>query len=169
MTYFIGIDPGSPITMCLVSSKGSWVAYAGDEQLAFKDKRGWTNSPELFSHFIRKWEMQVNGNLAMVIENVGPMPGEGIISASKFAGSIWMARTAAVMGGIPYHMVTPQKWKKHFGLAKEKDLARQKALQLFPKRAARLKYKKDHNFAEAALIARYQWELENENRGGIRK
>lgn len=156
---YLACDPGSPLTLALINPLGKWVAHAGEDLVSFKDKRGHTNSPELIVHLIKKWDDKTAYPLTVVIENVGPMPGEGIMSAAKFAGSIWLMRTAAIALGIPYVMVTPQKWKKHYGLAKEKDLARQKALHLWPERADWIKFKKNHDRAEAALMGKYGLEL----------
>jgi hypothetical protein len=49
--------------------------------------------------------------------------------------------------------VTPQKWKGHFGLTKDKNEALDMARMYWPE--AKLKLKKDINRAEALLIA--QW------------
>ena len=56
---------------------------------------------------------------------------------------------------IPYTLVTPQKWKKHFGLSKEKDHSRLLATRLYPNMADKFIRKKDDGRAEAILIAKY--------------
>ncbi len=53
------------------------------------------------------------------------------------------------------HFVTPSIWKKHYGLDADKEKSRLKALQLFPKSAAFFAKKKDHNKAEASLLASF--------------
>ncbi len=165
---FIGYDPGSPATMALISPSGNWVAYIGEDRVAAKTpKSGWQNVPEAINHYIEKWQSSFRGDveIQLVVENVGPMPGEGIVSACKFAGSIWLIRGICAAKGIKYHMVAPSTWKRHFKLSSDKELSRALAMQMFPKRIHRLKYKKDHNYAEAALLGRYQWEIENERSG----
>ena len=104
---YLGFDPGSPATLALITPKGNWAAYVGDDRIASKTPKGWTNIPEAFVHFIKEWQGKTGYDFEMVIENVGPMPGEGIVSASKFVGSIWMARTACVALELPYTMVAP--------------------------------------------------------------
>lgn len=58
---------------------------------------------------------------------------------------------------IPVHIVRPVDWKKHFGLPRDKEYARTKAIELYP--SLELSKKKHHNRAEALLIARYGWEV----------
>jgi crossover junction endodeoxyribonuclease RuvC len=54
-------------------------------------------------------------------------------------------------------IVEPPKWKRSFHLhGKDKEGARQLALQRFPSAHALLARKKDHQRAEAALIALFE-------------
>lgn len=59
--------------------------------------------------------------------------------------------------GARYEIVNPQVWKRAMmpGEAREKDAARQKALQLFPQAAEELKLKKHHNRGEALLLCEW--------------
>lgn len=59
--------------------------------------------------------------------------------------------------GLAHDIIQPQVWKKHFKLTADKDSARALAQRYYPD--ASLARKKDHNRAEALLIARYGWEL----------
>ncbi len=55
---------------------------------------------------------------------------------------------------VPLTIIEPTAWKKFHGLhGGDKELSRQRALQLFPSAHALLTRKKDHGRAEAALIA----------------
>jgi hypothetical protein len=60
--------------------------------------------------------------------------------------------------GASYEIVNPQVWKRHMmpGQARNKEAARQAANRMFPRAAADLKRKKDHNRAEAALLAEWR-------------
>jgi crossover junction endodeoxyribonuclease RuvC len=62
---------------------------------------------------------------------------------------------ALAAGGVPYTIVTPQKWKPAVGVLKgaDKEASRQRALQLFPDQATNLARKKDHARADAMLLA----------------
>lgn len=63
----------------------------------------------------------------------------------------------AAMYGIKREITQPQVWKRAMmpGEARDKEAARQKAIQLYPSIAEDLKLKKHHNRAEALLLAEY--------------
>ncbi len=97
------------------------------------------------------------GQCHVFLEKVGPMPKQGVVSMFGFGKGygIWIGILSALK--IPYTLVTPQSWKKEImgGGAKEKDAARIRAQQLFPKLSADLSRKKDIGRADALLIAEY--------------
>jgi hypothetical protein len=89
-----------------------------------------------------------------VVERVGPMPKQGVSSTFKFGRGLGLVE--GVLGGalVPISYVSPAVWNRHFGLAADKEQARQKAIKIWPASAADLfSRKKDHGRAEAALIA----------------
>jgi hypothetical protein len=94
-----------------------------------------------------------------VIERVGAMPGQGVVSMFNFGRAYGDVRGVVGALAIPVHYVTPQKWKKHYQLSSDKEECRGRALQLFPACADHFKRKKDHGKAEAALIAKYGAEM----------
>lgn len=156
--YTIGVDPGSPLTMTMLNPAGMWVAHAGGDVVANKAKVGWLNCDRKVTGLLRQWQRHANKGgvgVAAVIENVGPMPGEGIVSACKFAGSIWLVKGILTALDIPYTMTTPQEWKRGLKLTRDKGASVDLARTLFPDKAWRVKRKKDHDFAEAALLAHY--------------
>jgi hypothetical protein len=70
------------------------------------------------------------------------------------AGRSAPSRQPSRFCAIPLTIIEPSAWKKFHGLrGKDKELSRQRALQLFPAAHALLAHKKDHGKAEAALIA----------------
>jgi len=94
----------------------------------------------------------------VVLEEVGPMPRDGVRQAFSFGQSYATARTVALMLEIPLHLVRPQAWKGYFRLPGGdvgKELGRALALRRFPGSAKSFSLKKHHNRAEAALIALY--------------
>jgi Holliday junction resolvasome RuvABC endonuclease subunit len=91
----------------------------------------------------------------VIIERVGAMPKQGVSSTFKFGKAYGVAIGVVAALKIPVHFVTPGTWKKHFNLSADKEEARARALQLWPARAELFARKRDHNRAEAALIARY--------------
>lgn len=90
------------------------------------------------------------------VEAVHSMPGQGVASMFSFghaAGSV-MGVLAAMR--IPVTLVTPQRWKKAAGLiGTDKDAARSRAIQLWPRWGALGKKGEGQALADAALIARF--------------
>ena len=88
------------------------------------------------------------------MEQVHAMPKQGISSTWNFARAVGVISAVCELT-FPnsFTLVSPQKWKKHFGLTADKNEALDLARKLFPK--APLKLKKDINRAEALLIAEY--------------
>lgn len=88
-----------------------------------------------------------------VVEKVGARPGEAASGAFSFgytSGCI-----AGVLGAMQVPIVTPSPaaWKRALHLGSDKDLSRSRAIELFPTLASRLNRKKDHDRAEAVLLA----------------
>ena len=99
-----------------------------------------------------------------VVEMVGPMPKDGAVQAFRFGAAYSAAKTVVAMSGVPMHLVTPAMWKRHFriqGGPEGKEQARAMALRLFPASAEHFARKKDHNRAEAALLAKFASEVIN--------
>jgi crossover junction endodeoxyribonuclease RuvC len=93
-----------------------------------------------------------------IVERAGPMPAQGLGSTFKFGtvyGQVLGALQAAM---IPYKLVTPTRWKRHFGLDREKEASRRVAIERFPYAAHEFSLVKSHGRAEAALIALWWYE-----------
>ena len=102
----------------------------------------------------------INGYAAdfAIIEHVSPMPKEGVSSVWRFAAAYTTARITVMLMGIPVTLVRPNMWKKALLLKSGKDgkeQSRSRAISMFPECASRFARKKDHNRAEAALLAVY--------------
>jgi hypothetical protein len=84
--------------------------------------------------------------------------GQGMASLGSFMKQYGEIIGLLVGLGVPHEVVAPQTWKKDVfrGVGgSDKDAARQKAMQVFPVLAERLKLKKSHGLAEAVLLAHY--------------
>jgi len=146
----IGIDPGQTGAIAFLKRNMDL------EEVTFFDMptSGKHVDPILITHIIMGQglsDIRLCG-----IEDVHSMPKQGVASSFKFGRSLGVVE--GVIGAllIPYQMVRPQEWKKHYGLIrKEKDESRRTALKLYPTYAEELKRKKDIGRAEALLIARY--------------
>jgi Holliday junction resolvasome RuvABC endonuclease subunit len=104
---------------------------------------------------IREWLNKHDVQRAF-IERAGSMPGQGVASTFKYARAVGAIEATIALCLIPVEIVEPSIWKRHFRLpGKDKEVARQRALELFPAAHAALARKKDHGRAESALIALY--------------
>lgn len=95
------------------------------------------------------------GATHIYIESVHAMPKQGVSSSFNFGSGVGQINAVATLSGVPVTYVTPGKWKKHFRLPRDKDAARKRAIELFPKLSADLRRKKDADRAEALLIAKF--------------
>jgi hypothetical protein len=83
-------------------------------------------------------------------------PKDGRVGAFRY-GALWGGiRAVLACLDIPYELVTPGKWKAHYGLRQaHKEASRAKALMLFPDIAGSLCLKKHHGRAESVLITHF--------------
>ena len=156
MPYSIGIDPGLPGAIAILTPPGAF--FAVEDMPVMMSGKG--NA---------KVKNKVNGSaLAKIIKGFGVPPTDVIVyleQVSAFrdqgvAGVFSFGQSFGIVDGvisalsIPFVLVRPTVWKKEFGLLKqEKDVARTYAINLYP--AAGLERKKDIGRADAILIARY--------------
>lgn len=94
-----------------------------------------------------------------VVEHVHAMPGQGVSGMFRFGTAFGQILGTLQALEIPYELVSPAKWKREMSLPGgpgKGEAARLKALQLFPGLAAELARKRDHNRAEALLLARWR-------------
>jgi crossover junction endodeoxyribonuclease RuvC len=88
------------------------------------------------------------------IERAQAMPKQGASSGFKYGRATGSIEATITLCEIPITIAEPSVWKRRHKLrGKDKEGARQLALQLFPAAHALLARKKDHGRAEAALIA----------------
>lgn len=76
---------------------------------------------------------------------------------STLVGLRYAVHAACDIARIRLHFVAPQSWKAHYGITSDKTgaVAREIAASLYPQRATDLQRVRDHNRAEALLIAHY--------------
>lgn len=97
-------------------------------------------------------------NVVCVLEKVNTMPGQGVVSMFNFGQNFGFIQGVLKAYGIPYELVTPQKWKKEFSCTSDKNTSIEVCKRLFPSvnLKATDRCKKDHDgMAEALLIAEY--------------
>ena len=148
---YIGIDPGLSGAWGLVDHDSKFVACG---ELPTKDKRVLTK--ELRTMLSQAIDGEDVGGIC--VEMVHAMPGQGVTSMFNFGRATGAVEAVMESYTAPYHLVTPQAWKKAFGLiGQEKDCSRQMAAVIWP--TAKLNLKKHHGRADALLLAKYAQEM----------
>jgi crossover junction endodeoxyribonuclease RuvC len=97
---------------------------------------------------------------ATIVERAASMPKQGVSSTFKFGTAYGAIIGIVAVLGIRTVLVTPQIWKKHFRLDRDKEKSRALALRTFAKTPEFFARKKDHWRSEAALLALYGAHME---------
>lgn len=145
-TLFIGIDPGKKGGIACIDTE-SGIRYTEP----YSDKA--------LIDLCRDESWRGNTNhIVCCLEKVGAMPGQGVVSMFSFGQSVGYIKGVLESFGIPYQEITPQKWKKEFGLNSEKAASSEVCNRLFPgiSLLATERCKKPHDgMTEALLMAEY--------------
>ena len=136
-----GIDPGAKGAIALLYPN---YAEIHDMPMLGKEVNG-SEVSRIFKEFTPDhiWLEQVNSF------------GMGRTSAYNFGQGVGVLKGVFQAMQIPFTLVTPQKWKKSYGLSKEKDHSRLLVTRMYPSLADQFVRKKDDGRAEALLIAKY--------------
>lgn len=149
--YFLGIDPGLSGAIAFVSPAGDVHAFdmpVLEYTITGKKTRREVDVARL-ARILTKYPAA-----SCQLEAVWGMAGRGA-SEFTFGQSYGMIKAALTLSGIPYELISPQKWKNYYGLGSDKDGSRAKATELFPAFASLWSRKKDDGRAEAVLIANH--------------
>ena len=118
-----------------------------------KNKRQ-LNSAQLVN--IIKENTNDNEEIAVIVEQVNAMPGQGVTSMFNFGQTFGAIKGVCAALGLPIFFVRPSKWKKYFELINSsKDSSRTKAIEMYPYLSDQSAKKKDVNKSDAILIARF--------------
>ena len=153
----LGIDPGLSGGMAIVAGeRGSVPRLLAVEDIPTHGENAKRRVDAIaVMQFIR-------GNMPDygVIERAQAMPDQGSSSGFIYGRAVGALETCIEGLLIPNRVVEASAWKKANGLIKaDKEQSRQRAIKLFPGNHNFFARKKDHNRAEAALIAWYGLQL----------
>jgi hypothetical protein len=108
------------------------------------------------------WEPQYEGRTVYgYLEAITPnATRRSILATFTMGGNYWLWRGLLLISGIPFDLITPQKWHKAVGIPKKsgKDKSLEVAWRNFPN----AKVGKNHNKADALLMA---WAAKKEAMG----
>jgi crossover junction endodeoxyribonuclease RuvC len=150
---YVGIDPGGVsggLAAISVADGGPRLLDAIDVPLSGSGAR---QRVDVLG--VRSW-LLTHRPVHCFIERAGSRPGQGSSSTFKYARATGALEATVTCLEIPMTIVEPATWKRYFGLkGPDKELSRQRALQLLPAAHRFLALRKHHGRAEAALIALY--------------
>lgn len=138
---YIGIDPGKNGGIAVIKSGKAWAHVYSEEDLLF-----------ILGYY------QDCKERVCYLEHVHAMPKQGVSSTFNFGMNFGFIQGVLKAYGIPYELVTPQKWKKEFSCTPDKNTSIEVCKRLFPNvdLKATERCRKDHDgMAEALLIAEY--------------
>ena len=150
----IGIDPG--LSGAIAVLENNKVLHIFDIPVMSEGKKNkrQLNSALLVS--LLRDNITNNEEVAVVVEQVNAMPGQGVTSMFNFGQTFGAIKGICAALDLPIFFVRPSKWKKHFELINSsKDSSRTKAIEMYPKLSKQLAKKKDVNKSDAILIARF--------------
>lgn len=150
---FIGIDPGLEGAIAVYNPTTDKVLSVHD--IPTRDRAygtglevNWTKLSELLLQLTEGEEVLI------VLENVGPMPKQGVTSSFSFGQTTGGIRAIIEMTCVEYILIHPVTWKKLFALVgSTKGTTLEMVRNAYPDLVHILSRKKDHNRAEAIAIA----------------
>ena len=150
----IGIDPGLSGAIAILENNKVLNIFDIPVMSEGKKNKKQLNSALLVS--LLKENINNKEDVAVVVEQVNAMPGQGVTSMFNFGQTFGAIKGICAALDLPIFFVRPSKWKKYFELINSsKDSSRTKAIEMYPKLSNQLSKKKDVNKSDAILIARF--------------
>ena len=150
----IGIDPGLSGAIAILENNKVLNIFDIPVMSEGKKNKRQLNSALLVS--LLRENIAYNEEVAVVVEQVNAMPGQGVTSMFNFGQTFGAIKGICAALDLPIFFVRPSKWKKYFELINSsKDASRTKAIEMYPYISEKLSKKKDVNKSDAILIARY--------------
>ena len=153
----LGIDPGLSGAIAILEKKKVLNLFDMPVMAEGKKNKKQLNSAQLVN-IIRENSIG-DEEIAVVVEQVNAMPGQGVTSMFNFGQTFGAIKGICAALNLPIFFVRPSKWKKYFELINSsKDSSRTKVIEMYPSLSSQLAKKKDVNKSDAILIARYYYD-----------
>ena len=153
----LGIDPGLSGAIAILERKKVLNLFDMPVMAEGKKNKKQLNSAQLVN-IIRENSIG-DEEIAVVVEQVNAMPGQGVTSMFNFGQTFGAIKGVCAALNLPIFFVRPSKWKKYFELINSsKDSSRTKVIEMYPSLSSQLAKKKDVNKSDAILIARYYYD-----------
>lgn len=149
MKRYIGIDVGKEGAFAMIDEDGNVEVYPMDEWLLIQKLTDWS------------WD-----DCIAYVEKASVRPGQGISSSGTFMEGAGFIRGVIQTLHIPFEIILPSTWKRHFGIQLGKEYSyKEKKLKdiecckrLFPdvslRKSSRSKVDSD-GYADAVLISEF--------------
>ena len=152
-----GIDPGLSGAIAILEKKKVLNLFDMPVMAEGKKNKKQLNNAQLVN-IIRENSIG-DEEIAVVVEQVNAMPGQGVTSMFNFGQTFGSIKGICAALNLPIFFVRPSKWKKYFELINSsKDSRRTKVIEMYPSLSSLLTKKKDVNKSDAILIARYYYD-----------
>ena len=153
----VGIDPGLSGAIAILENNKVLNIFDMPVMAEGKKNKRQLNSAQLVK--IIKDSTKPDVEIAVVVEQVNAMPGQGVTSMFNFGQTFGAIKGICAALKLPIFFVRPSKWKKYFELINSsKDSSRTKVIEMYPSLSSQLAKKKDVNKSDAILIARFYTE-----------
>ena len=157
---FMGIDPGAFGAVAILDKDSRELVVI--DMPTLKVKRGPRVVNQVDAHMLAEAvRPHVTGNEKALLEKTWAMPGQGVSSTYAFGRAAGIVEGVLAGLSVPFQLIPPATWTKSMRTFGGKDGSRQRAQELFPDYAHLFARKKDDGRAEAALLACYAAERED--------
>lgn len=158
---FMGIDPGAFGAVAILDADSRELVII--DMPTIKVKRGPRVVNQVDAHMLADaLRLHVTTDTTAMIEKVHAMPGQGVSSMFSFGRAAGIIEGVLAGLSVSFELIPPATWTKSMRTFGGKDGSRQRAQELFPDYAHLFARKKDDGRAEAALLACYAAEREED-------
>ena len=127
----IGIDPGLSGAIAILENNKVIEVLEMPTMAEGKKNKKQLNSAQLVSQL--KSYLIDKDEIAVVVEQVNAMPGQGVTSMFNFGQTFGAIKGVCAALELPIFFVRPLKWKKYFDLVNSsKDASRTKVIEIGP-------------------------------------
>ena len=127
----LGIDPGLSGAIAVLENNKVLNIFDIPVMTEGKKNKRQLNSALLVN--LLKENINKEEEVAVVVEQVNAMPGQGVTSMFNFGQTFGALKGICAALELPIFFVKPSKWKKHFELINSsKDASRTKPIEMYP-------------------------------------
>lgn len=151
--YYLGIDPGLQGAIAFIGPSG--LVDVKKIPVIKLDKKNTYDIQGLY-RIIKEYTTQPS-NFEVIVEKSHAMPGQGVTSMFTTGYGFGLILGILTALKLSYQVVHASKWKKEMleGMPKGKEASTIIVSRMFPEFYASNPRKKDHNIADAILIAEW--------------